>query len=730
MRDASGVRWRPVAARLLVCVALVAGMVPAGALAQGPSAVGGGEVKASRLVQTLPGRDSEGMAALGGPDFVSATPIAPGVTTGTFATTDKSRVYKIELDAGRRVSIQLSAAASTNFDLYLYRAPNSFGIVGSSWLDSYPESITHDVRAPLEGAYYIVVERFSGAGGYTLDVSVTDAPALGALHAIPGVPLTLPDAGGSLDRGTEPDHVYAVEIAAGQRLSVALDAVGGDADLFLFAPAATDVNVDHPVAGAATRAVPELLVYDVPAGAGGTYYLNVWAASGSPVYQLTCAIGPTPAPGANAEIPGVAAPASPVVSSLDGSRESLVYALPGVVPGDRIQLSLTGAEGTDFDLRLFAPDAGSVLSAVPVARSEFPVYPDAIDYAVPAGRGGTYYVEVRSHSGAGAFALTWSVGPRSGASIQRLDGQNRYLTAVAISRNAFADGSCGTVLLATGEAFADALAAASLAGAYEAPVLLTPTDHLPEAVLAEVRRLGAKRVIVVGGTAAVSPAVTDALTAANLRWTRIAGDDRFDTAAEIAERTVARLKTTGRTWDGTVFVVRSDGFADALAIAPAAYSRGVPILLTRPASLTSITRAALLTIKAEDVVVVGGGEAVSQATFDAIKRVPGIRRTDRVWGATRYDTAVAVAKYSLKYHWSSTDVVGVATGEDFADALSGGAAAGARGGVLVLTERDKLSAPSVGFLTERAGKIPHVHVYGGTVAVGATVIDQIGAIAP
>ncbi|MBR7007096.1 MAG: leucine-rich repeat protein, partial [Ruminococcus sp.] len=84
----------------------------------------------------------------------------------------------------------------------------------------------------------------------------------------------------------------------------------------------------------------------------------------------------------------------------------------------------------------------------------------------------------------------------------RLAGAGRYETAVEISKAGFPDGS-DTVVLAYGLNYADALAGVSLAKAKNAPILLTNLKTLPAETLAEIKRLKAKNVIILGGTGAV-----------------------------------------------------------------------------------------------------------------------------------------------------------------------------------------------------------------------------------
>lgn len=88
----------------------------------------------------------------------------------------------------------------------------------------------------------------------------------------------------------------------------------------------------------------------------------------------------------------------------------------------------------------------------------------------------------------------------------RFAGSDRYQTSLEISQD-WPDKSVETVVVATGGDFPDALAATPLAGAYYSPLLLTKKDSLPAGFAAELKRLGAKNVILVGGTGAISEKV-------------------------------------------------------------------------------------------------------------------------------------------------------------------------------------------------------------------------------
>ncbi|MFK5691239.1 cell wall-binding repeat-containing protein [Ornithinimicrobium sp. LYQ92] len=92
---------------------------------------------------------------------------------------------------------------------------------------------------------------------------------------------------------------------------------------------------------------------------------------------------------------------------------------------------------------------------------------------------------------------------------ERLSGLDRYRTAVAVSQIHETD--VPVVYIASGLNFPDALAGSALAGHEEVPVLLTRQGDLPGPTLAELERLSPERVVILGGTTAVSQDVEDML---------------------------------------------------------------------------------------------------------------------------------------------------------------------------------------------------------------------------
>lgn len=263
----------------------------------------------------------------------------------------------------------------------------------------------------------------------------------------------------------------------------------------------------------------------------------------------------------------------------------------------------------------------------------------------------------------------------------RVAGPTRYDTAVQISQNNF--WSAETVVIASGLSFADALAASPLAGAYDAPMLLTQPSALPTAVGAEIERLGATKAYVIGGTAAVSNTVLTQLAARGVTdIIRIGGTNRYATA----EQVIYALPSSYFDGGALPFVCRGDNFADALAASPFAYYDGFPILLTKPTSLPVETARAwqyMVNRGSDTVLAIGSEAAVSNNVLASMAAaVPGGNLYGtRIAGVDRYDTASKVATF-----WDyNFDFLGMANGGNFPDALAGGAGIGRWGGALVLT---------------------------------------------
>ena len=302
---------------------------------------------------------------------------------------------------------------------------------------------------------------------------------------------------------------------------------------------------------------------------------------------------------------------------------------------------------------------------------------------------------------------TWlySAAGSSTASPVRLAGANRQATAVAASIAQFpTTGSASAVVLARADTFADALAGGPLAAAKHAPLLLTSSTSLDDLTKAEIQRVlpAGGTVYLLGGTSALSDAVAASVTALGDVPVRVSGADRFATAIAVAD---AMGDPT------TVFEASGANFPDALSAVPAAIAQHAAILLTNGSAQATAT-SAYLTAHATTRYAVGGAAAWADPTAIALA------------GADRYATSQAVA---LAFFPNPTGI-SLASATAFPDALAAGPLAGTAGQpVLLIPPSGVLPEPVTAYLTTHAATLASVHAFGGTSALGNSVLAEITA---
>ena len=307
----------------------------------------------------------------------------------------------------------------------------------------------------------------------------------------------------------------------------------------------------------------------------------------------------------------------------------------------------------------------------------------------------------------------------------RLAGKGRFETAVEISKAGFPSGS-KTVVLAYGLNYADALAGVSLAKAKNAPILLTAQSYLPSETLAEIKRLKATDVIILGGTGAVGTEVEKALTDNKLNIERIAGKSRFETATKIAQK----MQTLGgNKAPEDVFFVYYNYLADARSVSTVAAIKDAPVIyLMTDGELDSATSAYLASVKGKvkNAYVIGGTGVISDAMMKKAGDALGVKPT-RVFGKNRFETCVAVNNNFKSV--LNGDTICIATGLDFPDALAGGVFAAKNKTPLLLINGKAatltLSDKQQSYLTTKAPK--KLYVFGGTGVVPDSHIQTVAA---
>ncbi|WP_256838456.1 cell wall-binding repeat-containing protein [Ornithinimicrobium faecis] len=191
-------------------------------------------------------------------------------------------------------------------------------------------------------------------------------------------------------------------------------------------------------------------------------------------------------------------------------------------------------------------------------------------------------------------------------SITRHDGIDRYATAALISGDFE---SADVVYVATGHDYPDALAGAARAGSLDGPVLLVKTDRVPHTTVAELERLAPERIVALGGPVAISDEVVDRLGDFG-SVERVAGDNRYETAAEIAAD-----------WETSqdIYVATGENWPDALAGAARAATTDSPVLLVKSKTIPAATWAELERLDPGRIFVLGGPLAIAPEVLDRMR---------------------------------------------------------------------------------------------------------------
>lgn len=301
----------------------------------------------------------------------------------------------------------------------------------------------------------------------------------------------------------------------------------------------------------------------------------------------------------------------------------------------------------------------------------------------------------------------------------RIAGTDRYSTAAAASRRIFTvQGSTNpakAVIVANGNAPADALAASSLAGAVGgAPILLTPGGELDSSAEAEIARLGVTKAYVVGGTSVISEHVrADVLGAgAVTSVTRLGGADRYETAKLIA------LEVRRLGGDRRIIVVNGDTLIDAVTAAGWAYSKAIPIIPVHSGSIPKASSDAVSSLAPTASMIVGGTAVVGDAVM---AKLPNASR--KVAGVDRYATARAMSWHLTAYEGFNAGSIYLASGTNMVDALAIGPVTGYNRNPLLLAKTYDL--PTSTRLEIEANKPWRVHIAGGEAALSGWLQGKV-----
>lgn len=315
--------------------------------------------------------------------------------------------------------------------------------------------------------------------------------------------------------------------------------------------------------------------------------------------------------------------------------------------------------------------------------------------------------------------------------MERVSGSAAVDTAVEISREAFPSIS-DAVVLARNDDYMDAMSATGLAGALDAPILLTDRYTLSATTGVEIDRLNASKVYIIGGAGAIGANVENAIVAKGISVERVFGKTAGDTSVECAKK--IESIDGGRNTEDTVIVATSTGFSDAISVSSYAYKNHIPIFIVSALSTNPSTdrvlnaQAKTMIDRYSHVFVPGGNGAVPRTSVEGVF---GEGKVERVYGSTGFDTSNAVAEAMVSSGRLSNARVGIANGEaDFkgVDAIAAASLCGKLNAPLVLVDRSGFATGINAYLSTNASAVEETYVFGGKAVVPIDVYNRIAGI--
>lgn len=264
--------------------------------------------------------------------------------------------------------------------------------------------------------------------------------------------------------------------------------------------------------------------------------------------------------------------------------------------------------------------------------------------------------------------------------VERIGGADRTETSLKVLEKL---GGVKKTYLVNGYQFSDALSIAPVAAANNEGIVLATKGNVD----ASLSKQGISEVTLVGGENSISSSVEKSL-ASKFKTNRIAGTDRYKTSEMIVE-------STGKKEVG---VATGKDFPDALSSGAFLAKKNLPLLLVNGKTQTSLPQGL------KGLYTFGGKSSVAN---DFGKRIAG---------TNRYETSEKIAE-----EFGKSDVVVLASGTNFADALAAAPLAKKMNAPIVLVKKDSLSE-NAKKLVKEAKK---VYVVGGENTISNKLVDEI-----
>lgn len=394
------------------------------------------------------------------------------------------------------------------------------------------------------------------------------------------------------------------------------------------------------------------------------------------------------------------------VSIIDTQSDSVVKVITTGIGKGAYGVSLDPASGLAFVTNR-DDDSVSVLDTLTGALRRTLTTADRIGSG-PAGLGidvtrGTLYITNDISDTVSVLSVSAT------AALSRIGGADRFAVSATVSAREFLPG-VPVAYIASGTTFPDALSGSAAAGTRGGPVLLVNRDSIPDPVAAELSRLQPAKIVVLGGTDSISPAVQTLLARYSRSVTRLGGTDRYAVSAAISADTFPAGVSVA-------YVAAGATFPDALSGSAVAASNHGPVLLTERQALPDPVLTELKRLKPGWIIILGGTDSISTAVQAQLE---ALAPSTRVAGADRFAVSAALSAVNFI---PGVETVFIASGAVFPDALSGSVGAALNGSPVLLVT--STSIPPVVATELRRLKPARIVVLGGPATVSDTVYEQL-----
>ncbi|MBO3443022.1 family 10 glycosylhydrolase [Clostridium sp. CCUG 7971] len=198
---------------------------------------------------------------------------------------------------------------------------------------------------------------------------------------------------------------------------------------------------------------------------------------------------------------------------------------------------------------------------------------------------------------------------------------------------------------------------------------------------------------------------------------KLEGERRFDTAVKIS-------KEGWNDGSDTVVLTSAYSLVDGVTATPLATTKNAPILLVDKNNVHESTKAELLRLKPNNIIVIGGNAVVNNNIVSEVKSTLPSANVNRVGGLNRYETSLNVAKEISKTQ--DINKVYIAGGIGEADALSIASKAGEDKQPIILSNKDSLNNDTYEWL--KSNHLQDAYFIGGETVLGNSVVNKINSI--